>query len=125
MARLHLKLILVAVMGYVCSALNAQANMIVYETLRAKSASGTVYAGHKSEGSQLEDVRVLRCDAKFHACTDVTKTDAAGVYALPVTLASLKVVYLKFLLPNCDELRLTVRVRRGAPKLEVELPLGT
>jgi len=124
MKNLMLTVLLSSVAVYRAPLLHAQGNETVQATVKARSASGTVYGGRREEGYLLKDVRISQCDAKFQSCTDVAKTNQNGEYTLPGQLARLKVVYLEFLFPAYNELRLIVRVHRGAPKLAVVLPVG-
>ena len=106
------------------SPMYGQGNEIVVEKVQANNISGLVYGGPKDRGNLLKDVRILQCDWKFQSCMESAVTDEGGHFVVPGSLAQLKVVYLEFLFPAYNELRLIVRVHRGAPKLAVVLPVG-
>jgi len=103
--------------------LHAQGNEIVQETLKARSASGTVYYGF--DRSVLKDVSVQQCDAKFLSCIEVAKTDANGRYVLARGAVRAKIVYLKFVSLGFDVLELTVKRSPWARRLQVRLIIGT
>jgi len=117
--------VLVAILFLTTVHICAQGNEIVRVTSVAVSGSGTVFGGRPEEGFALKDVLVSSCDATFARCSDAARTDANGIYTLPTELANRRRLYLKFTSPGFDLVEVSIEIRRGAPKLQVHLPLGT
>ena len=108
----------------------AQANSTIQRTIRASALRGMAFLGAKRpdgtwyEKHGLEGVSVALCDATFKSCKTVASTDRAGRFDLKKHVNEGDVFYLKLLTPGICEDQDTVKIRRKAGEIAIDMTMG-